>query len=350
MWFWVRHVLFHLFQLCAILAVIFIIRAMVVSIATPTPAPKTPAHHVSRHTRQSSITVTKNATPVSVVKAKHADDSNTTKPVLLQLTDVFSIFALLYAVFYFVRNTQEELDEKRQQASKLLKEQEALRLITENQKQREAADLKKKQDRLKARQDEMQAAKEHQNLIGEFKAGKHRDPKYFTHPDFIAHDPRFAKSRMDAFAKNLKDYQSDTPVCSVCNRTAEYVEMVVSHTAATYSELADSIRFTVYCVDCAVSDNSAEYFMSPEFVKSDPRWKRLSTAFRMLQLKRHGVLKCRLCGCVCDQNSETRKSNIDHIQPRKTHPGQALDPSNLQVLCATCNKGKANREDLYADR
>jgi 5-methylcytosine-specific restriction endonuclease McrA len=33
------------------------------------------------------------------------------------------------------------------------------------------------------------------------------------------------------------------------------------------------------------------------------------------------------------------------VKPRRTHPSRALDLSNLQVLCSTCNWGKGNRRD-----
>ncbi|MBV8574514.1 MAG: topoisomerase DNA-binding C4 zinc finger domain-containing protein, partial [Acetobacteraceae bacterium] len=39
-----------------------------------------------------------------------------------------------------------------------------------------------------------------------------------------------------------------------------------------------------------------------------------------------------------------RKVNVDHIQPRKTHPQFALTYANLQVLCTACNRGKGNRD------
>ncbi len=35
--------------------------------------------------------------------------------------------------------------------------------------------------------------------------------------------------------------------------------------------------------------------------------------------------------------------HVDHIKPKSKHPDLALEPTNLQVLCAECNLGKSNR-------
>jgi 5-methylcytosine-specific restriction endonuclease McrA len=37
--------------------------------------------------------------------------------------------------------------------------------------------------------------------------------------------------------------------------------------------------------------------------------------------------------------------NVDHIKPRHKYPHLAMDESNLQVLCATCNAGKGGRDE-----
>ena len=41
--------------------------------------------------------------------------------------------------------------------------------------------------------------------------------------------------------------------------------------------------------------------------------------------------------------------SIDHIIPR-SKGGAAKDPSNLQVLCTTCNTRKGTRVIIYADQ
>lgn len=63
-------------------------------------------------------------------------------------------------------------------------------------------------------------------------------------------------------------------------------------------------------------------------------WRRM----RMVVLKRDG----RRCAC-CGASPETGAvMHVDHIKPRKLFPHLALDPDNLQVLCAACNHGKGN--------
>ena len=49
--------------------------------------------------------------------------------------------------------------------------------------------------------------------------------------------------------------------------------------------------------------------------------------------------KCLLCG----SGPEKIQLQVDHIIPRSQGGGN--DISNLQVLCATCNRGKSNRDD-----
>jgi hypothetical protein len=49
--------------------------------------------------------------------------------------------------------------------------------------------------------------------------------------------------------------------------------------------------------------------------------------------------KCMLC------RSEDGQMHVDHIKPISTHPGLALEFSNLQILCSDCNLGKSNKDD-----
>lgn len=50
----------------------------------------------------------------------------------------------------------------------------------------------------------------------------------------------------------------------------------------------------------------------------------------------------RVCAC-CGRTDGVM--NVDHIRPRHKYPELAYDPSNLQVLCATCNRGKGARDE-----
>lgn len=73
----------------------------------------------------------------------------------------------------------------------------------------------------------------------------------------------------------------------------------------------------------------------PKFLQT-MEWRRA----RYDALKRHGR-RCQCCGATPATGAVM---NVDHILPRKTHPQLALDPENLQVLCADCNAGKGNRD------
>jgi len=57
---------------------------------------------------------------------------------------------------------------------------------------------------------------------------------------------------------------------------------------------------------------------------------------------RHDALRkargrCAACGASVDKGV---KLHVDHIKPVSKFPDLALDPTNLQVLCQTCNLGK----------
>ena len=63
----------------------------------------------------------------------------------------------------------------------------------------------------------------------------------------------------------------------------------------------------------------------------------LGESLRFQILKRDRV--CQLCG----NTKKDERLEVDHIVPRSK--GGTNDPSNLQVLCARCNRGKSNRDD-----
>jgi len=66
-------------------------------------------------------------------------------------------------------------------------------------------------------------------------------------------------------------------------------------------------------------------------------WKKL----RYAVLQRAGA-RCQCCGAGAETGASL---HVDHIKPRSRHPELALDPSNLQVLCADCNIGKSNQDE-----
>jgi len=63
-------------------------------------------------------------------------------------------------------------------------------------------------------------------------------------------------------------------------------------------------------------------------------------AARYEALVRHGA-RCQACGAT---PADGVRINVDHIKPLKTHWDLRLDPENLQVLCGSCNAGKASRD------
>jgi len=75
---------------------------------------------------------------------------------------------------------------------------------------------------------------------------------------------------------------------------------------------------------------------SKEFLQSY-EWRKV----RMVALKRDGAI----CACCGASPKTGAVMNVDHIKPRRTHPHLALDPENLQVLCADCNHGKGSWDD-----
>lgn len=68
-----------------------------------------------------------------------------------------------------------------------------------------------------------------------------------------------------------------------------------------------------------------------------------SIEWRDLKRKVHEKYGYR-CMCCGFTPRDKRKSNVDHIKPRKFFPELALDFDNLQVLCARCNKRKGNKD------
>ena len=64
-------------------------------------------------------------------------------------------------------------------------------------------------------------------------------------------------------------------------------------------------------------------------------WKQV----RYEVLRKYGPT-CMLCG------STKGPAHVDHVKPRSKYPDLALEISNLQVLCKSCNLGKSN---IYED-
>lgn len=51
-------------------------------------------------------------------------------------------------------------------------------------------------------------------------------------------------------------------------------------------------------------------------------------------------------GRVCRNCGSTKRLSVDHIKPRSLFPELSIVPSNLQVLCVSCNSAKGIRVDI----
>lgn len=62
---------------------------------------------------------------------------------------------------------------------------------------------------------------------------------------------------------------------------------------------------------------------------------------------RYRVLRASNGCCALCKNRPTPDNpvHVDHIKPRSKHPDLALDITNLQVLCKSCNFGKSNTDE-----
>lgn len=80
-----------------------------------------------------------------------------------------------------------------------------------------------------------------------------------------------------------------------------------------------------------VTQAERDWVTSDQFLKSDV-WSRL----------RYDIREADEDGC-CKACGSDRKLNVDHKYNRRDFPQRALLWSNLQLLCAECNKGKGNR-------
>lgn len=68
-----------------------------------------------------------------------------------------------------------------------------------------------------------------------------------------------------------------------------------------------------------------------------PEW----LALRYQILKEQGR-RCVVCGAV----PPDVVIHVDHIKPRSLRPDLELDKTNLQVMCADCNRGKSNKDSI----
>jgi len=109
----------------------------------------------------------------------------------------------------------------------------------------------------------------------------------------------------------------------------------VGRLAAQLKRRAAKVAFAVRTE--RMSDNAVAALIAKNqdpFLQS-PEWK----ALRVQALELYGR-RCAKCG---QEQTRSRRINVDHIKPRKFFPELALELSNLQPLCGPCNKAKGNR-------
>lgn len=87
-------------------------------------------------------------------------------------------------------------------------------------------------------------------------------------------------------------------------------------------------RMSNNAVAALIAKNQDQFLRSPE-------WK----AVRSQALELYGRRRAK-CG---QEQTRSRRINVDHIKPRKYFPELALELSNLQPLCGPCNRAKGNR-------
>jgi uncharacterized membrane protein len=82
-------------------------------------------------------------------------------------------------------------------------------------------------------------------------------------------------------------------------------------------------------------DEAEQFYQSPE-------WRLL----RNQVLKEHEHICCNCGKSITDNDDLT----VDHVLPRSKFPKKALDKSNMQVLCRSCNARKNDKiSECYAD-
>lgn len=83
-------------------------------------------------------------------------------------------------------------------------------------------------------------------------------------------------------------------------------------------------------VDYLLNQNWLKFALSKDFYNSTD-WKNI----------RNEVLRTNINRCViCEK---TKDLTVDHIKPRSKFPELAIDISNTQILCRSCNSSKGNK-------
>lgn len=148
-------------------------------------------------------------------------------------------------------------------------------------------------------------------------------------------------------------------VLSESGRTLCKVENTSSKTASRLDKISDT--FPTGKLECGVCRNllGNGVLEKKESKRTDrgpvlgteafERWAKSREFLQSWEWSgtRYEVLRSR--GAVCECCGASPKIGavmmVDHIKPRSRYPELALDPNNLQVLCASCNRGKGNSDE-----
>jgi HNH endonuclease len=123
---------------------------------------------------------------------------------------------------------------------------------------------------------------------------------------------------------NLRDWIKNNPEKVKANKEAHYLRVVKKHGVDVSME-----EYYARIADEAKRDKTASRPVDP-FLHSEP-WKELRQ--RVLNQYGHACMRC----------GSRHKIQVDHIKPRSKYPHLALEFSNLQVLCGSCNWDKLAR-------
>ena len=85
-----------------------------------------------------------------------------------------------------------------------------------------------------------------------------------------------------------------------------------------------------------ISPERAAWIASDDFLKSF-EWRQIR--YKALEANDG---RCECCGRSKHQLLPGEYFDVDHIKSRRESPEMALEISNLQVLCGSCNHGKGN--------
>ena len=151
----------------------------------------------------------------------------------------------------------------------------------------------------------------------------------FNYLDDKVFKPKY-KSHKESFSSPLKLDSIPTEKDTQVNEFENKIVPLQTHLNKTEVEL-QKIRLMVRKeIEHLLSDQFIKFVLSPHFYNSTD-WKKVRE-----KVLSSTVNSCVLCGSVED-------ISVDHILPRSKYPWKALEITNTQILCRSCNSSKGNR-------